>query len=76
MAILKKILCFHGNHGSLATVKYAINVFMADPRGTLYVSCRFDINISKHFSIKLNLLNTAYKTYKSIKMAANTGKSG
>ena len=33
---------------------------MADPRGTLYVSCRFDINISKHFSIKLNLLNTAY----------------
>ena len=55
---------------------YAINVFMADLRGTLYVSCRFDIHISKHFSIKLNLLNTAYKTYKSIKMAANTGKSG
>ena len=49
---------------------------MADPRGTLYVSRRFDINISKRLSMKLNLLNTAYKTYKSIKMAANTGISG
>ena len=76
MAIIKKIWCFHGNHGSLATVKYVINVFMADPKGTLYVSCRFDINISKHFSIKLYLLNTAHKTYQSIKIAANTAKSG
>ena len=42
---LKKNWRFHGNHGSLATVKFEINVFMCGPMGTLYVSHRFDIDI-------------------------------
>ena len=40
---LKKQLRFHGNHGSLATVKFEINVFLCGP--TLYVSHRFDIDM-------------------------------
>ena len=58
---LKKNGHFHGNHGSLATVKFEINVFMCGPMGTLlHVSHRFDIHvdISKHCSIKLNVLYT------------------
>ena len=42
---LKKNLHFHGNHGSLATVKFEINVFLCGPMGTLYVSHRFDRDI-------------------------------
>ena len=42
---LKKNCRFHGNHGSLAMVKFKINVFMCDPMGTLYVSHRFGIDI-------------------------------
>ena len=42
---LKKIDVFHGNHGSLATVMFEINVFLCGPMGTLYVSHRFDIDV-------------------------------
>ena len=42
---LKKNWRFHGNHGSLATVKFDINVFMCGPMGTICVSHRFDIDI-------------------------------
>ena len=73
---LKKKWRFHGNHGSLATVKFEINVFLCGPMGTLYVSHRFDINMWKHCSMKLNLLYTTCWTSKLSKMAANTGKLG
>ena len=47
---LKKNLHFHGNHGSLATVKFEINVFLCGPMGTLYVSHRFDIYMKALFN--------------------------
>ena len=55
---LKKNLRFHGNHGSLATVKFQINVFLYGPMGTLYLSHRFDIYILNHCSMKIHLLYT------------------
>ena len=42
---LKKNLRFHGNRGSIATVKFEINVFLCGPVGTLYVSHKFEIDI-------------------------------
>ena len=53
---LKKNWRFHGNHGSLVTVKFDINMFLGGPLGTLYVSHMFDIDIWKHYSMKLNVL--------------------
>ena len=71
---LKKNWRFCGNHGSLSTAKFDINVFLCGPMGTLNVSHTFDI--WKHCSINLNLLYTTCYTYKLSKMAANTGISG
>ena len=48
MANLLKNYYFHGDHGSLPTETYVMNVFLDGPMGTLYVNLLFvDFKLGK-----------------------------